>query len=157
MIYTEYIKTPAGGLQITADERQVLSIRFADRQGPAAPGALTQKCAAQVAEYFDGKRTAFALPLKMEGTAFQQAVWRALLDIPYGETRSYADIARAAHSPKAVRAAGGANARNPFAIVVPCHRVIQKSGKTGGYTGGVWRKEILLAHEAAFSKRSPRP
>ena len=149
MTYTGYLETPAGVIEVTATDESILSIRFADKAGKANPNALTKKCAAQLTEYFKGERTAFDLPLKAEGTPFQRAVWRALAAIPYGETRSYEDIARAVGSPKGVRAVGGANGRNPFAIVVPCHRVIRKSGETGGYAGGVPRKEILLAQEAA--------
>jgi methylated-DNA-[protein]-cysteine S-methyltransferase len=148
MMYIEYLKTPAGVLKITADDDFILSIGFADRAGRANPNALAQKCAAQLSEYFEGKRTRFDLPLKTEGTPFRRAVWNALADIPYGETRSYEDIARAVGSPRGVRAVGGANACNRFTIVIPCHRVIRKDGTIGGYGGGVARKKFLLKLEA---------
>ena len=101
----------------------------------------------QLLEYFEGKRTAFDLPLDLRGTPFQLEVWRALLAIPYGETRSYAEIARAVGRPAAVRAVGAANGANPIAIVVPCHRVIAADGSLGGYGGGLELKARLLAME----------
>jgi AraC family transcriptional regulator of adaptative response/methylated-DNA-[protein]-cysteine methyltransferase len=103
----------------------------------------------ELAEYFAGTRTDFTLPLHAPGTAFEERVWRALLDIPFGETRSYEDIARAVGSPKAVRAVGRANGLNRIAIVIPCHRVVNKSGELGGYGGGLWRKRRLLHLERA--------
>ena len=104
----------------------------------------------QVLEYLDGKRTDFDVPLDLRGTPFQQAVWHALLAIPYGETRSYADVARSVGKPDAVRAVGTANGANPVPLVVPCHRVIQSGGKLGGYGGGVDLKRRLLAMEQSL-------
>lgn len=101
----------------------------------------------QLLEYLEGKRTAFELPLDLRGTPFQRAVWDALLAIPYGETRSYANVARAVGAPGAARSVGAANAANPVPLVVPCHRVIQSGGKIGGYGGGVDLKRRLLAME----------
>jgi methylated-DNA-[protein]-cysteine S-methyltransferase len=98
-------------------------------------------------EYFTGTRTEFNLPLAALGTAFQQKVWQALITIPFGETWSYQDLADAIGNPKAVRAVGLANGKNPISIIVPCHRVIGKSGKLTGYAGGVERKAWLLKHE----------
>jgi AraC family transcriptional regulator of adaptative response/methylated-DNA-[protein]-cysteine methyltransferase len=98
-------------------------------------------------EYFAGRRRDFSVPLTAPGTPFEERVWKALLDIPYGETRSYEDIARIVGSPKAVRAVGRANGCNRIAIVIPCHRVVNKSGELGGYGGGLWRKRRLLAIE----------
>ena len=95
-------------------------------------------------EYFEGKLQTFSLNLSPQGTAFQRQVWDALLQIPYGETRSYQDIARTIGNPKAVRAVGGSNARNPIAIIIPCHRVIGASGKLTGYAGGLQYKRALL-------------
>jgi methylated-DNA-[protein]-cysteine S-methyltransferase len=102
----------------------------------------------QLSEYFQGKLKRFRLPLDLRGTPFQRKVWRALLDIPYGETRSYAQIAAAIGSPKAVRAVGAANGANPVAIIVPCHRVIASSGGLGGYSAGLDCKRKLLALES---------
>jgi O-6-methylguanine DNA methyltransferase len=105
----------------------------------------------QLEEYFAGKRREFTTPLDLRGTTFQQACWRALLAIPYGETRNYADIARAVGKPKAFRAVGTANNRNPIAIVVPCHRVIASDGTLCGYGGGLDVKRKLLELEGALS------
>lgn len=101
----------------------------------------------QLQEYFSGKRTEFTLPLAATGTEFQQKVWRALTTIPYGETWSYQDLANAIDNPKAVRAVGLANGKNPISVIVPCHRVIGKNGKLTGYAGGVERKAKLLKLE----------
>lgn len=98
-------------------------------------------------QYFQGLLQTFTIPLDLKGTPFQRAVWRQLLNIPYGETRSYGEIARAVGKPLARRAVGRANGQNPLAILVPCHRVIRSDGKLGGYGGGLWRKEYLLALE----------
>ena len=105
----------------------------------------------QLTEYFAGKRREFAFPLDLRGTDFQLACWRALLAIPYGETRTYADIARAVGKPNAFRAAGMANNRNPIAIVVPCHRVIASDGTLCGYGGGLEIKRKLLELEGTLS------
>jgi O-6-methylguanine DNA methyltransferase len=105
----------------------------------------------QMEEYFAGKRREFSFPLDLRGTDFQVACWRALLAIPYGETRSYADIARAVSKPNAFRAVGMANNRNPIAIVVPCHRVIASDGGLCGYGGGLEVKRKLLELEGALS------
>ena len=103
---------------------------------------------AQLDEYFAGERDSFDLPLDAEGTDFQRAVWKALAEIPYGETRSYGQIAAVVGRPKAARAVGMANNRNPIAVVVPCHRVIGSGGALVGYAGGLGRKTWLLDHEA---------
>ncbi len=101
-------------------------------------------CIRQLDEYFDGKLRKFSLNLAPRGTPFQRQVWDALVQIPYGETRSYQDIARTIGNPKAVRAVGGSNARNPIAIIIPCHRVIGANGKLTGYAGGLQYKRALL-------------
>jgi AraC family transcriptional regulator of adaptative response/methylated-DNA-[protein]-cysteine methyltransferase len=101
----------------------------------------------ELTEYFAGQRTHFEVPLVYPGSAFQRAVWDALLEIPYGETRSYESLAKQIATAEAVRAVGGANGANRIAIVIPCHRVVNKSGKLGGYGGGLWRKKALLALE----------
>ncbi|OYD08504.1 methylated-DNA--[protein]-cysteine S-methyltransferase [Paludifilum halophilum] len=104
----------------------------------------------QLKEYFDGVRTQFDLPVDLYGTAFQKLVWRQLQGIPYGEVRSYKDIAQAMGAPKAVRAVGGANNKNPVSIVVPCHRVIGSNGSLVGYGAGLKVKEFLLGLEGAL-------
>ena len=116
---------------------------------------LIQKAAAQITEYFEGKRTQFKLPLVMYGTEFQRAVWQALQKIPYGETRSYKEIAAGIGRPKAVRAVGMANNRNPISIIVPCHRVIGHDGKLVGYGGGLPLKHYLLELERAVDRHLP--
>jgi methylated-DNA-[protein]-cysteine S-methyltransferase len=101
----------------------------------------------QLQEYFAGKRREFDLPLRMEGTEFQQQVWRELCKIPFGETRSYGQLAKRLNNPNGSRAVGLANGRNPIAIIVPCHRVIGADGSLTGFGGGIERKEWLLSHE----------
>ena len=101
----------------------------------------------QIEEYFSGKRTTFDLPLAPVGTDFQKRVWTALCTIPFGESRAYSELAEQIGRPKAVRAVGAANGRNPISIIVPCHRVIGRNGKLTGYAGGLERKAWLLAHE----------
>jgi O-6-methylguanine DNA methyltransferase len=112
---------------------------------------LMQPYVTELEEYFTGKRREFTFPLDLRGTDFQLACWRALLKIPYGETRTYADIARAVGKPNAFRAAGMANNRNPIAIVVPCHRVIASDGTLCGYGGGLDVKRKLLELEGALT------
>ncbi|WDL98541.1 methylated-DNA--[protein]-cysteine S-methyltransferase [Alicyclobacillus sp. ALC3] len=107
----------------------------------------------QVAEYLEGRRTEFSLPLDLRGTPFQVSVWRTLLTIPFGDTRSYSQIAEGIGQPSAVRAVGAANGANPIPIVIPCHRVIGKSGKLTGYRGGVEMKAELLGLEGLMSAR----
>ncbi len=109
----------------------------------------------QLAEYFKGKRSIFKLKLDFSGTSFQKKVWQALLTIPFGETRSYGQIAKQVGSPKAVRAVGGANSRNPISIIAPCHRVIGASGKLTGFAGGMKTKAYLLEFEGG--KLSGKP
>ncbi len=108
---------------------------------------LTDTVYTQLLEYFDGKRKRFDVPYQMNGTDFQKKVWSALCDIPYGETRSYKEIAMAVGNPKASRAIGMANNKNPITVIVPCHRVIGTSGKLVGYAGGLTMKEYLLKME----------
>jgi AraC family transcriptional regulator of adaptative response/methylated-DNA-[protein]-cysteine methyltransferase len=98
----------------------------------------------ELEEYFDARRREFTLPLVYPGSSFQTKVWNALRDIPYGDTIPYEELARRVGSPTGQRAAGHANGQNPLAIIIPCHRVINKDGKLGGYGGGLWRKRLLL-------------
>jgi methylated-DNA-[protein]-cysteine S-methyltransferase len=113
--------------------------------------ALLKRPRARLQAYFAGELRDFELPLAAAGTPFQQSVWRALCDIPYGETISYGELARRIGQPKAARAVGLANGQNPIAIVVPCHRVIGADGSLTGYGGGLERKRWLLAHESKGS------
>ena len=118
-------------------------------EDPSFPILL--KTEQQLNEYFAGKRTRFELELDFTGTEFQKEVWAALLEIPFGETRSYGEIARRIGRPKAVRAVGAANGRNPISIVAPCHRVIGASGKLTGFAGGLDNKLLLLKLEGRKS------
>jgi len=127
--------------------RQAERAKFAFEEAPD----LLKPYAKQLDEYFSGSRREFTFPLDLRGTDFQLACWRALLAIPYGETRSYADIARAVGKPNAFRAVGMANNRNPVAIVVPCHRVIASDGTLCGYGGGLDVKRKLLGLEGALT------
>lgn len=147
---------PLGWFTLTtstnANQQAVITaLNFSDnieqRITPSTP--LQQAACWQLNEYFSGSRQQFDLPLAPQGTAFQQAVWQALLTIPFGEHCSYKTIAEHINNPKAVRAVGLANSRNPIALIIPCHRVIGASGKLVGYAGGIERKAWLLAHEAA--------
>ena len=104
-------------------------------------------CINELNEYFNGERTRFTVPLDTQGTHFQKQVWRALIDVEFGQTKSYQEIALAINNPKAVRAVGAANGKNPISIIVPCHRIIGANGKLTGYAGGLERKEWLLKHE----------
>jgi O-6-methylguanine DNA methyltransferase len=135
-------------LEFAAPSRQKAQLAALRRQFGSAiePGRheLTDQLAEELAEYFGGARREFMVPLVLAGTPFQRRVWEQLRAIPYGETRSYADIARAVGSPAAVRAVGSANGKNRIAIVIPCHRVINKGGALGGYGGGLDRKRFLL-------------
>ncbi|MBI3892574.1 MAG: methylated-DNA--[protein]-cysteine S-methyltransferase [Candidatus Wallbacteria bacterium] len=114
---------------------------------PAARHEVLDRAEEELAEYFRGERRSFAVPLEFRGTPFQQAVWRALGAIPFGETRTYGELARQLGRPGAARAVGAANRVNPFSIVVPCHRVVGASGELTGYAGGLDRKRWLLEHE----------
>jgi methylated-DNA-[protein]-cysteine S-methyltransferase len=114
---------------------------------------LIKKAAAQLNEYFAGKRKTFDLPFKLNGTEFQRSVWNALLTIPYGETRSYKEIAEYIGNPRACRAVGMANHRNPLAIIIPCHRVVEHGGGLGGYAGGLDVKRYLLDLEKKANEK----
>lgn len=146
-----YCPSPLGMLEVAGSEAGIRAVRFLDEPpvAPAAPDLPPPlvSCAQQLAEYFAGQRRSFEIPLDLQGTPFQRRVWELLLHIPFGETRTYLDIALALGDTKAVRAVGAANGQNPVPIIVPCHRVIGGDGTLIGYGGGLWRKEWLLRHE----------
>jgi methylated-DNA-[protein]-cysteine S-methyltransferase len=140
------IDSPIGRLELASNDAALTHIRFG-AQGHPTPGRfpdVLERARHQLARYFDGTLTSFDLPLAPEGTPFQQAVWQALLDIPYGETTNYAALAARIDRPNAVRAVGAANGQNPIPIVIPCHRVIGKNGSLVGFGGGLETKRRLL-------------
>ncbi|HEV3094547.1 MAG TPA: methylated-DNA--[protein]-cysteine S-methyltransferase [Solirubrobacteraceae bacterium] len=148
--------SPIGELTITAEDGLLTGVHMHEqRHFPAIPASAQRDDAVlaptveQLQAYFAGELTAFELQLDLRGTPFQQRVWAELQEIPYGETISYGELARRVGNPKASRAVGLANGRNPVAIVVPCHRVIGADGSLTGYGGGLDRKVWLLEHEAA--------
>jgi methylated-DNA-[protein]-cysteine S-methyltransferase len=149
--------TPIGAVGLYADDEALVRIRLPGERGVAPEGERRAghpvlRAAAEALEaWFAGELTRFALPLRPVGTPFQLAVWEALAAIPYGERRSYADVAAAIGRPKSVRAVGAANGRNPLPIVVPCHRVIGADGALVGFGGGLAAKAWLLDHEARVS------
>ena len=156
--------TPLGVIQIACDESYLTGIGFANEWPPQEtdrkadpPGLspfgrtpLTDLAAKQILEYFDGRRRAFTLPLAPLRDSFSARVYAALLRIPYGETRGYAEIARQLGNPNAARAVGNANHKNPWVILVPCHRVIAADGALSGYAGGQARKRFLLDLEGGY-------
>ncbi|MCX7842582.1 MAG: methylated-DNA--[protein]-cysteine S-methyltransferase [Clostridia bacterium] len=155
--YDSYI-SPVGNIHIVADEAGIREISIASAKSEEKNKVYAQmqkgsricsEAAKQLQEYFTGKRREFDLPLTLEGTDFCKKVWKELLKIPFGETRSYSDIASAVGSPKGFRAIGQANRRNPIAIVVPCHRVLGKNGSMTGYMGNkINIKQMLLQLES---------
>jgi len=152
------IPSPVGRLTLVAGENGLAAILW-EKDDPkrvrlnivkqASDHPVLRETERQLGEYFAGQRTRFSVPLDFQGTDFQKQVWRALLTIPFGQTRSYAQIARQLNNPRAVRAVGAANGRNPISIIAPCHRVIGTNGKLTGFAGGLKAKAHLLALEAA--------
>ena len=154
-LFTE-MKSPLGTLLLTAENGSLIGVHFPGQKHdrPRQPHwqraddePVLAQARTQLAEYFAGRRTRFDLPLAARGTSFQQAVWRALLAVPFGGTSTYGAIAAAIRKPSAVRAVGSAIGANPIGIVVPCHRVIGRDGSLTGYAGGLERKAKLLALE----------
>lgn len=154
---TKTVDSPVGALKLVASDAGLAAILWPNDdphrvrlgtpiEAPRHPVLVATE--RQLREYFAGTRKTFSLPLDFAGTEFQRNVWGALLTIPYGETRSYGEIARQIGKPAAVRAVGAANGRNPLSIVAPCHRVVGSRGKLTGFAGGLWTKAFLLALEA---------
>jgi methylated-DNA-[protein]-cysteine S-methyltransferase len=149
------VKTPIGGLVVSGNEESVTEVLL-DKPGRKVAVSSDRRsrrgpvfdAARQLDEYFAKKRTTFDLPLSLSGTEFQEQVWLALAEIPYGETISYAELARWVGRPQAFRAVGQANGANPIPVILPCHRVIAADGTIGGYGGGLPMKRVLLALEA---------
>lgn len=147
----QYCNTPAGCLELAEQDGALMSVRLVREVMPEKDDAvpLLGQAADQLREYFAGQRKTFDLPLAPQGTAFQKAVWKALLEIPYGQTCTYGDIARRIGNPRAARAVGMANHYNPLMIVVPCHRVVGSGGALTGYACGLDVKKFLLELEKA--------
>ncbi len=152
------IESPVGKLKLVASDSGMVAVLWENDNPSRVPlGKLVESAAhpllveaeRQLGEYFAGSRTTFSMALDMRGTPFQKEVWGALLGIPFGETRSYGDLARQLGNPAAVRAVGAANGKNPLSILVPCHRVVGTSGKLTGFAGGLEAKASLLSLEAA--------
>lgn len=147
-MYTDYLTSPLGTIEIQASAQGVRQVSFIDVAPKRTdPSEHTTACKQQLEKYFTGTRQTFDLVLDAQGTDFQQQVWQQLRTIPFGQSCSYQAIADALHNPKAVRAVGAANGKNPIAIIVPCHRVIGSNGTLTGYAGGLKRKAWLLEHE----------
>lgn len=144
--------TPLGTLENIGTNEAVSSILFVEREERMhmreddTPDVLID-CHDQLVEYFNGSRRRFSFPVHVKGTDFQRRVWKGLLDLAYGKTGSYKDLAVSIGNEKAIRAVGSANGKNKLSIVIPCHRIIGSNGTMTGYAGGVWRKEWLLRHE----------
>jgi methylated-DNA-[protein]-cysteine S-methyltransferase len=152
---TAYIKTPLGIATIIGDQNgiSVISVSDGGTVSTEIPAVL-QEAISQINEYFDRKRNDFTFKLNPSGTEFQQKVWQALLEIPFGKTVSYMDLSKKLGDVKAIRAVASANGKNPLWIVVPCHRVIGTDGSLTGYAGGLWRKKWLLEHENPTTQQS---
>jgi methylated-DNA-[protein]-cysteine S-methyltransferase len=154
LLYTR-VESPIGELLLTGDGHALRGLHMMQGRHPVAVGAdwleadhAFEEVRAQLTDYFAGRRTSFDVPLQLEGTTFQREVWRGLLEIDYGETISYGELARRIGRPRAVRAVGLANGRNPIAVIVPCHRVIGADGTLTGYGGGLESKRLLLGLES---------
>ena len=155
-LFYKFIASPIGKLKLVASDRGLVAILW-EKENPRrvrlpemaedADHPMLIETQQQLGEYFAGTRRSFAIPLDMRGTRFQNDVWQALLAIPFGETRTYGELARQLGNPNATRAVGAANGRNPISIVVPCHRVIGASGKLTGFAGGLEVKAHLLGLE----------
>ncbi len=154
--FTLPFESPIGRLTLVASGEALVAIEFPGRAPSGASGAghaVLERAREQLREYFAGRRTAFDLPLAPRGTEFQRAVWREIAAIPFGETLSYAEVARRVGRPGAARAVGAATGRNPIPLVVPCHRVVGADGSLTGFGGGLETKRWLLAHEGARRAR----
>lgn len=152
-VFKAYYLSPIGPIEISGYRKGILSVGFVKRRLPNdrnLPECITEGIR-QLDEYFKGIRKSFSLKLLLQGTPFQKIVWQGLKRIPYAKTVSYGDVARAIGHPRAYRAVGGANNKNPIPIIIPCHRVIGSDGKLVGYGSGLWRKAWLLKHEKSMA------
>jgi len=145
-----HIKSPIGMLCIEGDDKFIFTIKFDCKSVETCSTSVLKDCIKQLNEYFNKERTIFTIPILPNGTKFQQDVWKHVLRIPFGKTRSYLDIAKELGNEKKLRAVGNANSKNQIPILIPCHRVIGSKGALVGYAGGMDKKEWLLKHEGAI-------
>jgi len=153
-----YMESPLGLLTLVEEEERLTQLLFGEIDFQRSPQstALLEQCKKELEEYFQRKRKHFDIPLAPKGSAFQQQVWTALQAIPYGESISYGELAKSIGRPRAFRAVGGANHRNPIPIIIPCHRVIGADGSLTGYGGGLGKKIFLLELEQAEGSRKEK-
>lgn len=153
-MFNTCLHTPLGFIEIKGTEEAITSVLFTETETTSdteVPPILAQ-CKKELEEYFAGTRQMFTVKTDPQGTDFQKLVWQQLLQIPFGDTTSYGEIAKRMNKDeRSSRAVGSANGQNPVAIIIPCHRVIGENGKLTGYAGGVWRKDWLLEHEGKVS------
>lgn len=154
--FLDYMETPIGLLVIKASHSHISEIKFWDEEPRSKTNSndIVKEAEKQLNQYFERQRNTFDLPLNQRGTDFQNEVWSLLKELPYGQTVSYLELSRRVGDVKAIRAVASANGKNPFHIVVPCHRVIGSNGDLTGYVGGLYRKKWLLELEAAIPKTS---
>jgi len=151
-LYYTYYESPIGLLRIGGTDQYIAELTYVDNQDQITRGEpgisdVIHQCTEQLIEFFQGRRREFNIPVHQEGTEFQKRVWGELMEIPYGRTISYMDLAKRLGDPKVIRAAASTNGRNNISIIVPCHRVIGSDKTLVGYGGGLWRKKWLLQHE----------
>ena len=153
---TAYFKTPIGTAKIVGDENGISAVSLVDDaiETSAEIPLILQDCAQQLDEYFNGSRSRFDLKLNPQGTDFQKKVWRELLKVPFGKTKTYLEQTKSLGDVKAIRAVASANGKNPIWIIIPCHRIIGSDGSLTGYAGGIWRKKWLLEHENPSTQQS---
>ena len=156
ILQAAYYKTPIGTAKIVGNQEGIQSVSVLDddiETSKEIPNSL-QECVTQLDEYFKGDRKEFDLKLNPQGTEFQQSVWKELLNISFGKSRTYLQQTKQIGDVKAIRAVASANGKNPIWIIIPCHRVIGSDGSLTGYVGGVWRKKWLLEHESGYKQQS---
>lgn len=145
-----FIESPLGTLHLQGDQEGLQKVGVIEEKSIATEEipAVLMEATSQLKEYFNGTRLSFDLKLNPQGTTFQKKVWKELLNIPFGKTTTYIDMAKRLGDPKTIRAAASANGKNPIMIIIPCHRVIGSDGSLTGYASGLWRKQWLLDHES---------
>ena len=156
-MHTVFMQSPIGVIEIVGNSEGVSSILFKDDVSLAISETIPRELndvVTQLQEYFEGKRSTFNVKISPKGTDFQKRVWNELLNIPFGKTLNYQEIANKLGDPKVIRAAASANGKNPISIIIPCHRVIGSDGSLTGYAGGLHRKKWLLEHENPWQQQS---